>query len=153
MANPPLSWRGEGYFDSNDGEEPLEDAFQYWDWARLSAAGAAPLVLYDTVPRKGPPRRLAVEIGADGAVSERAPPPTAALPVTPVFRMRRTLGADAQARVVRTLEDAPFYSRSLVETTIGGLTRRGFHESLSGDRLRSPVVRAMLPFRMPRHDF
>jgi carotenoid 1,2-hydratase len=155
LQEPSLSWKGEGYFDSNDGDEPLEDAFTAWDWTRLHAADAAPLILYDTVPREGAPRRLAVEISPDGAVTERTPPPTSALPATPVFRMPRAVGADggARPRVLRTLEDAPFYSRSIVETTIGGVKRRGFHESLSGDRLRSPIVRAMLPFRMPRHDF
>lgn len=155
MQDPSLSWKGEGYFDSNDGDEPLEDAFRYWDWTRLHAPGTPPLVLYDTTLRAGVLRRLAVEIGADGAVVEREPPAAAALPATPVFRMRRASGADAGtgARIVRTLEDAPFYSRSIIETAIGGVRRRGFHESLSGDRLRSPIVRTMLPFRMPRHDF
>lgn len=155
MQDPPLSWTGEGYLDSNDGDEPLEDAFRSWDWARLHADGAAPLVLYDTVPRAGPPRRLAVEFDETGAVAERAAPAMSALPATAVFGMKRVLGADAAGRasVVRTLEDAPFYSRSIVATAIGGVRRRGFHESLSGDRLKSPLVRAMLPFRMPRHDF
>lgn len=155
MQVPALSWNGEGYFDSNDGDEPLEAAFRSWEWSRLHAKGAAPLILYDTAPRHGPPRRLAIEIGADGEVVERPPPPTAALSSTPIFRMKRAMGADAgaQASVERTLEDAPFYSRSIVETTIDGVRRRGFHESLSGDRLKSPIVRAMLPFRMPRHDF
>ncbi len=155
MRDPPLSWRGEGYFDSNDGEEPLEEAFQSWDWARLSAKDAAPLILYDTMPRNGPPRRLAIEISETGAVAEQAPPLMKSAPPTPLFRMPRRAGADESAgvKIVRTLEDAPFYSRSIVETTIGGIPRRGFHESLSGERLRSPLVRAMLPFRMPRHDF
>ena len=155
MQNPSLSWTGEGYFDSNDGDEPLEDAFTSWNWARLNASGAAPLILYDTAPRRGDPRRLAVEIGKDGAIVERPPAPAAQLPATPIFKMKRIAGADAgaQARIIRNLEDAPFYSRSIIETTIAGVRRRGFHESLSGDRLQSPIVRAMLPFRMPRYDF
>jgi carotenoid 1,2-hydratase len=31
-----------------------------------------------------------------------------------------------------------------------GELREGVHESLDLDRFRSPVVQAMLPFRMPR---
>jgi carotenoid 1,2-hydratase len=155
MKNPALSWKGEGYFDSNDGDEPLEDAFQSWNWARLNARTAAPIILYDTVPREGPLRRLAMEVGANGQIAEVAPPPLRVMAPTPVFRMPRIAGCDGSAAIsaVRTLEDAPFYSRSIIETTIGGILRRGFHESLSGDRLKTPIVRAMLPFRMPRHDF
>jgi carotenoid 1,2-hydratase len=155
MQNPALSWKGEGYLDANDGDEPIEHGFQSWNWARLHGGGAAPLILYDTVPREGPPRRFALEIGENGEIAERAPPPLGAMATTPVFKMARTTGCDADAAItaVRTLEDAPFYSRSIIETTIGGIPRRGFHESLSGDRLKSAIVRAMLPFRMPRHDF
>ena len=155
MQEPRLSWSGEGYFDSNDGDEPLEDAFLSWDWARFHADAAPPLILYDTLPVDSAPRRLALEIGDEGGVAEVPPPPIGAMAPTPIFRMRRQTGADGGGRpeVVRTLEDAPFYSRSIVETTIGGVRRRGFHESLSGDRLKSMLVRAMLPFRMPRHDF
>ncbi len=152
---PFLRWKGEGYFDSNDGDRPLEDDFQSWNWARLHAPGQRPLIFYDTAPRSGAPRRLAVEIGDDGSVLERPPPPLTRADAAPVFKMERLLGADAETSplVHRTLEDAPFYSRSLFETTIDGVRRRGFHESLSGARLRSPLVRAMLPFRMPRYDF
>ena len=50
------------------------------------------------------------------------------------------------AKLRETLEDTPFYSRSRIEVP-GGLA---VHESLDLDRFSSPVVRAMLPFRMPR---
>jgi len=52
--------------------------------------------------------------------------------------------------VRRTLTDAPFYARSLLDAQWLGERVDVMHESLSLDRLRSPVVRAMLPFRMPR---
>jgi carotenoid 1,2-hydratase len=65
--------------------------------------------------------------------------------------MRRHVRSDdASPRLLKTLEDAPFYSRSLVSTTILGTPTFGLHESLSLDRLANPLVRAMLPFRMPR---
>jgi carotenoid 1,2-hydratase len=66
--------------------------------------------------------------------------------------MPRTLRSDAfdRPRVRRTLEDTPFYTRSLVHGRYGGEPAQIVHESLSLDRLRLPIVRAMLPFRMPR---
>ena len=51
---------------------------------------------------------------------------------------------------VRTFEDTPFYSRSLVAHTVFGEPVESMHESLSLDRFANPVVRLMLPFRMPR---
>lgn len=149
---PALCWRSEGYFDSNDGAGPLEDEFGKWNWARLTSAGRPTRILYDTDPRGAPVRRLAIDIDETGSIHERESPPLAAAPATPLFQMTRLVGGE-DPKIVRTLEDAPFYSRSLIETTISGARYRGFHESLSGDRLRSPIVRAMLPFRMPRHDF
>ena len=53
-------------------------------------------------------------------------------------------------RVRETLEDTPFYSRSMIEGRYEGEWATIIHESLSLDRLRSSLVRAMLPFRMPR---
>ncbi|MFN0025275.1 MAG: hypothetical protein ACKVS5_15395 [Parvularculaceae bacterium] len=155
FENPSLEWQGEGYFDSNDGDEPLEDAFQTWNWARLYSPAHDPVILYDTAPRSGPLRRIAIEIGDNGAIVDRPSPELHRAAPAPIFRMERLIGAERGAApvIVRTLEDAPFYSRSIVETKIDGVTRHGFHESLSGDRLRSPLVRAMLPFRMPRHNF
>ncbi len=151
FEEPSLQWTGEGYFDSNDGDTPLEEAFRFWNWARLETAGRPTLILYDTDPRAGPSRRIAIDIDETGVIRNRESPPLAPAPLTPVFRMARHVGGEG--RIIKTLEDAPFYSRSLMETTIGGARYRGFHESLSGDRLRSSIVRAMLPFRMPRHDF
>ena len=52
--------------------------------------------------------------------------------------------------MVRTLEDAPFYARSVVSAKLLGEHVTLMHESLSLDRFRMPMVQAMLPFRMPR---
>lgn len=54
------------------------------------------------------------------------------------------------ARVLRTLEDGPFYARSLVGATWLGEPVQALHESLSLRRFSAPWVQAMLPFRMPR---
>jgi carotenoid 1,2-hydratase len=52
--------------------------------------------------------------------------------------------------VRRTLEDTPFYARSVLQTRLLGQDAIAVHESLSLDRFRNPIVQAMLPFRMPR---
>jgi carotenoid 1,2-hydratase len=53
-------------------------------------------------------------------------------------------------QLVRTLEDTPFYARSLIEATIDGEHGRGLHESLDMRRFTQPWVQTLLPFRMPR---
>jgi len=54
------------------------------------------------------------------------------------------------ATVIRTLEDAPFYARSMVSSRLNGAPVVMMHESLSLERFRRPLVKLMLPFRMPR---
>jgi carotenoid 1,2-hydratase len=51
---------------------------------------------------------------------------------------------------MRTLEDTPFYARSIASATFGGQPSAVVHEELSLDRFRSPWVRFLLPFRMRR---
>ena len=51
---------------------------------------------------------------------------------------------------MKTLEDTPFYARSLLDTHLLGQAAVAVHESLSLARFRSGWVQAMLPFRMPR---
>jgi carotenoid 1,2-hydratase len=53
-------------------------------------------------------------------------------------------------RVHEQLEDTPFYQRALLQFDYAGEPLLAFHETLSVPRLVSPVVQAMLPFRMPR---
>ena len=79
------------------------------------------------------------------------PPPTVALPMTG-WRVARSTRADVgtESRVIQTLEDAPFYSRSLLDTQVGEVRARVFHESLDLDRFRRYWVQCLLPFRMPR---
>jgi carotenoid 1,2-hydratase len=52
--------------------------------------------------------------------------------------------------VRQTLEDAPFYSRSLLQTQLLGSPATAIHESLDLDRFASRWVQCLLPFRMPR---
>jgi carotenoid 1,2-hydratase len=153
LDRPDLSWRGDAYLDSNFGCEPLASGFKTWTWSRAHTADHA-YVLYDAQRRDGAETSLALRFATDGAVTALEPPPHAVLPKTG-WRLARGSRADAGAAVavVATLEDAPFYARSWLKTQLYGQTVDAFHESLSLDRFRSPLVRAMLPFRMPRRIF
>jgi carotenoid 1,2-hydratase len=110
--------------------------------------GAA--LLYDVTRRDGSDLSLALRADADG-VTPFEPPPRAALPSTG-WRVRRGTRCDAgfTPAVRRTLEDTPFYARSVLDTRLLGQDAVAMHESLSLDRFRNPVVQMMLPFRMPR---
>ena len=147
---PDLAWRGSGYHDTNDGDGALEDSFTDWTWCRAPLkAGSA--ILYDVRRRDGSGQNLTLRFGADGARREMRPPPEAPLPPTGLWRMpRASRSDDGRASVTRTFEDTPFYARSLLASTLDGEAVRPVHESLSLDRFRNPLVRLMLPFRMPR---
>ena len=149
FGSPALSWRGSGYFDTNWGAEPLEDAFAHWHWSRAPRGDGAAL-LYDVTTARGGTTRLCLGIDRTGAVAELEPPPEARLPRTLWRVARATRGDGGAARVARTLEDTPFYARSLVGARLWGEEVLGVHESLSMPRFVNPVVQAMLPFRMPR---
>ena len=149
MDRPGLTWSGDAYFDSNFGDEPLEAAFASWDWTR-ARIGDKTAVLYDVAPRRSEPASLALLFDSEGEVETITAPPRAALPGT-FWRVPRVARSDnGDPRLVKTLEDTPFYARSLVSASLLETGTVGVHESLSLDRFANPVVRAMLPFRMPR---
>ncbi len=153
FADPALNWSGGGYFDSNRGAEPLEKRFIDWTWSR-AAAPRRTIVLYDVRTRDSSRRSLALEFAAHGAAGVIPAPAVQQLPATG-WRVARQTRTDAghQARVVKTLEDAPFYSRSLLETHLGGAPALAVHESLNLDRFSARWVQCLLPFRMPRIAF
>jgi carotenoid 1,2-hydratase len=149
MEAPALSWHGTGYFDQNAGAEPIERAFATWTWSRANLRNGA-AILYDAVRRREPPLSLALGFDRHGGFDELQPPPAATLPPTRWRLPRATRADDGRAAVARSFEDTPFYSRSLVSHDLFGERVESVHESLSLDRLSWPIVRAMLPFRMPR---
>jgi carotenoid 1,2-hydratase len=147
---PRMSWSGSGYLDCNRGSEPLEAGFAQWQWSRAPVSTGT-IVQYDLTERSGRERTMSLHIDPRGTASERAPLAAQRLPRT-LWGIRRTARADTgtRARVVRTLEDTPFYARSMLSTRIDGETVPAMHESLSLTRFSSPIVKCMLPFRMPR---
>lgn len=151
LSAPGLAWSGSGYFDSNQGEEPLERRFATWNWCRAHTAEDT-FIFYDVVGADARPRDLALRLDPSGDFDEIAAPPAHALRST-FWRMPRTVRADAAPELRRTLEDAPFYARSELRGEVFGRPAEIVHESVSLARLRSPWVRGLLPFRMPRQVF
>jgi carotenoid 1,2-hydratase len=151
FGEPALRWQGHAYLDSNEGDEPIDRPFVEWDWSRASLADGSTAVIYDVRQRRGADRVLAVRFLHSGEVLPFAPPPRAALPRT-AWRIGRTMRSDPDSppRVVETLEDTPFYVRSVLESGLLGERVVSMHETLNVPRFASPVVRMMLPFRMPR---
>jgi carotenoid 1,2-hydratase len=143
-----LRWNGHGYLDANFGDEPLETRFHRWDWAR-ACLGNLTAILYETERRDGTSLSMALAFDSAGRGVNLPQPSRQPLPSTR-WRIARATRADEAASVVETLEDAPFYARSVIDTQILGRRTRAMHESLSLDRFRKPWVRALLPFRMPR---
>ncbi len=148
---PALSWRGRGYLDSNFGQRALQHDFVRWDWSRASLKNREAAVFYDVVRRDDGPLALALRFGADGRAEAVASPPGVVLPTTG-WRMPRVVRSETaqDTRVVKTLESAPFYSRSVVQAAQLGQPVHAVHESLSLERLDTTWCQFMLPFRMPR---
>lgn len=149
LTSPALRWSGPAYFDTNHGAAPLEEDFREWDWCRAPMQDAT-AILYNAERRDGSKQSLALKATEDGAVLDIAVPPPATMPRT-LWRIRRpTRSESGHARVVRTLEDTPFYSRSEIRTTLLGQETTAVHESLELDRFKNPAMYAMLPWKVPR---
>ena len=148
FEEPRISFRGTGYLDVNRGLGPLEDTFGSWGWSRTSV-GENVAISYDVKLRDG--RSCMRALGSHGG-RELSP----IIGQTPIglpgtrFGLDRTGWSEpgAPMRVLRTLEDGPFYARSVVETTLGGDRAMGMHEAVSLDRFRAAWVRFLMPFRM-----
>jgi carotenoid 1,2-hydratase len=149
FSQPDIKWSGNGYFDSNFGDEPLEAGFRRWTWSRARTRGGS-AILYDAERRREGPLVLGLEFDRSGGFAAFAPPPVVALPRTRWRIERTTRSEHGGARIIDGFEDTPFYSRSMIDHALLGERVSSMHESLDLDRFANPLVRAMLPFRMPR---
>lgn len=148
------AWRfaGSGYHDANWGDVPLEDGFVRWNWCRADAAGTT-RVVYDLEERgevvrqrawafePGQTRREIVALAA-----QARPLPASDWKISRDVRGDR----DSEPTLVRTLEDGPFYARSLLSTTLEGHTGLAVHESLDLERFARPSTQLLLPFKVWR---
>jgi carotenoid 1,2-hydratase len=149
LQAPGLRWAGQAYLDSNEGDEPIERAFREWDWSRSPLRDGSTAVLYDVEPGAPDNRTLALRFHPDGRVTEFDTPPTHRLSKT-AWRIDRRMRSDGPVQVADQLEDTPFYQRAVLRSHLLGEDVQSFHETLNVPRLVSPVVQAMLPWRMPR---
>jgi carotenoid 1,2-hydratase len=87
----------------------------------------------------------------DGRHEPFEPPERHALPRS-AWRVERHMRSDRQLppQLQQTLEDTPFYARSVLRSGLLGESVVSVHESLSVPRLVSRSTRFMLPWRMPR---
>jgi carotenoid 1,2-hydratase len=148
FAQPEFVWRGTGYLDTNAGSRALEEDFARWHWSRTHRDGETS-ISYAVTERGGDGRALALSFTGDGSVRETEPPGEIRLPATG-WRIDRPALASRPLKLVRTLEDTPFYARSLLADTRGGVVTPVMHESLSLERFAAAWVRLLLPFRMRR---
>ena len=150
LSSPDQSWSGNGYFDSNEGDEPIDKSCREWDWSRSPLKDGSTAVMYDvqgTTPQGD--KLLALRFTPQSEVLPFVAPKRQTLPST-LWQLSRRMRSEGVVRVAEQLEDTPFYQRALLHSSLLGEQVQSFHESITMSRLVSPVVQAMLPFRMPR---
>ncbi|MEM6594310.1 MAG: carotenoid 1,2-hydratase [Pseudomonadota bacterium] len=141
---------GHGYFDANFGTRPLEHDFSYWTWGRYPT-GAGSTCFYDATRRDGTALDAAIAFDPEGRAQMIEAPASKRFART-LWALRRETRADpgTTARQIKPMLDAPFYSRSVVETQINGEVVQGVHEALDLNRYAQPLLKPMLAVRVPR---
>ncbi len=149
LTDPNVRFTGSGYLDANAGSIPLEDSFSRWSWARLSRAGDV-AITYDVTLRSLEERRHGFVV--DGSGVREVDGGEATLLGTTRFGLPIAVRSPGKgwSRLARTVEDGPFYARSLVSHRDGDVARTGVHEIVSLDRFASSWVQFLIPFRMRR---
>ena len=152
LKNPDISWRGSAYFDCNEGDEPLSRPFKAWDWLRARLDDGSTAVIYDVRQTNGSQRLIAQRFAPDGSSATFEPASVRQDLSSTLWNIKRGIRGDTgtPTQVIETLEDTPFYARSLLKTQLFGQSVTAVHETLQPQRLSSLPVRAMLPWRMPR---
>ncbi|MCE6960419.1 carotenoid 1,2-hydratase [Cereibacter sphaeroides] len=143
-------WQGHGYFDANFGTAALEADFRFWTWGRYPVADGA-ACFYDAIRKDGSRLEIGLHVTADGRARMIEPPPPARFARSGWFVERHTpADPGTKPRQVMSMLDAPFYSRSMVETTVFGQKTVGVHEALDLRRFSWPLLMPMLAVRVPR---
>jgi len=148
FEQPKLAWTGTGYLDTNAGPRTLEHDFAGWNWSRRHDKTAAEIT-YAVTERDGYQRALALRCAPGAAPRQSVVPALTDLPPTG-WRIRRPTRTDGKPEVLETLEDTPFYARSVLLDQHEGEPVHVMHEALSLTRFQKSWVRGLLPFRMPR---
>jgi carotenoid 1,2-hydratase len=151
MEQPGANWSGHAYLDSNEGDEPVDRAFNTWDWSRALMRNGDTAVIYDVRPMHGEARVIAQRFSQSGIATPFEAPPRQPVPRSK-WLIPRTMRSEAGVPpiVETTLEDTPFYVRSVLKSGLQGEQVTSVHETLDAQRVASLPVRLMLPWRMPR---
>jgi len=154
FTNPSLEWRGNAYFDSNEGDEAISKPFSEWDWSRAHLQDGSTAVIYDVRQKNGQERIIASKFNPDGTIEPFTAPERVLLNKT-AWRINRNMRSekhgDASVSLLSTFEDTPFYARSMLKSHLLGEEVISMHETLNVKRLESNIVQFMLPWRMPRN--
>ena len=147
LTSPSLRWQGKGYFDTNFGQVPLQNSFSEWHWSRQHI-GKSTRIAYHTTHKQTAGPSLSLIIHKDGRIEHAEPLEHHELP-RGLWQMRRPIASAEPPTLVETLEDTPFYTRSIVAVPECAKVLT-MHESLSLDRFVQPWVQTLLPFRTRR---
>jgi carotenoid 1,2-hydratase len=148
LTNPRLRFEGKAYHDSNWGSESLVDGFVGWNWSRSELDGGT-AIIYDTVPAVGDERRFARFLGSDGQTHDLELNQAVQLGRSRWGIRRQTrFQSGKQPRLLRSLENSPFYTRSLLRWFYASRSAEGVHESMDLDRFRRPWVKFLFYLRM-----
>jgi carotenoid 1,2-hydratase len=123
-----------------------------WDWSRATMRDGSTAVIYDVRQHQAKDRVLALKFDPKGTVSSiEVPERKHTLPMT-LWRIYRNMRSDMESGVsiVETLEDTPFYARSVLRTTHMDEAVTVMHETLHVPRLTALSTQLLLPWRMPR---
>ena len=152
LKKPGMKWQGHAYLDSNEGDEPIASPFKTWDWSRARLRDNTTAVIYDVMQTNGASTLLAERFKADGTWESFVPNVKREKLKNTPWRVDRGIRSDSTAstQVLQTLEDSPFYARSLLQTSLLGEQVVAMHETLQPQVLNSLALRLMLRWRMPR---
>jgi len=149
LENPEIKWSGHAYLDSNEGDEGIHQPFKDWDWARATLKDGSTAVIYDVREKSGQENLLLLRFTTTGTVETFTEIPRQLLPLS-FWRIQGQLRSQTPVKLIQSLEDTPFYTRSMVSANWLGEPVHAMHETLNIPRFSSPIVRWMLPWRMPR---
>ena len=154
FEQPALDWEGWAYIDANEGDEAINEGFNDWDWSRAHLADHSTAVLYDVRSRDMNAQSSQV-LALRFAPGQRPEPFSAGIRQSlgkTAWGIERHSFGDAShlTRLEQTLEDTPFYARSVIRANMLGQDVIAMHETLDARRFASPWVQALLPWRMPR---
>ncbi len=143
-------WDGHGYFDANFGTRALEADFDTWTWGRYPTKNGA-TCFYDARRRNGTDLATSLAFDMSGKVTEAPAPPKAPIRRS-LWAVARETRADPGYRPHQAMPmlDAPFYTRSMVRTSLNGQETVGVHEALDLRRFRSNLLMPMIAVRVPR---